>query len=188
MGGSSLNLNNNIDEAGDFLVKKGDKYMSKKDIIKIEFGEQLSQPVLSIKAKVLEQDLPKHVEKSYETIISYLNEQGEKPNGAPFIAYYNIDTENLKGDGTWDMEVGFPVSKVLPEKGEIKPAVILKGKTISCTYKGAYTGLGEAYSKLAEWINKNKYHSMKISYEYYYNSPTDVPEEELLTKIALLIE
>lgn len=162
--------------------------MSKKDIMKIALGEQLSQPALSIKAKVFEKDLPNHVEKSYEKIISYLNEQGEKPNGAPFIRYYNIDTENLRGNGTWDMEVGFPVSKVLPEKGEIKPAMILKGKTISCIYKGAYTGLGEAYSKLAEWINKNEYHSMKISYEYYYNSPADVPEEELLTKIVLLIE
>jgi effector-binding domain-containing protein len=101
---------------------------------------------------------------------------------------HNIDTENLRGNGIWDMEVGFPVSKVLPEKGEIKPAVILKGKTISCIYKGAYTGLGKAYSELAGWINKNRYQSMKISYEYYYNSLVDVPEEELLTKIVLLIK
>ena len=156
--------------------------------MKIELGEQLSQPVLSIKAVVLEKDLPDHVGKSYEKIISYLNEQGEKPNGAPFIAYYNIDTVNLRGDGTWDMEVGFPVSKVLPGKGEIKPGVILNGKSISCFYKGAYPGLGKAYAELIDWINKSKYQSLKISYEYFYNSPADVPEEELLTKIVFLIK
>ena len=53
--------------------------------MKIELGEQLSQPALSIKAKVFEKDLPDHVGKSYEKITSYLNEQGEMPNGAPFI-------------------------------------------------------------------------------------------------------
>jgi effector-binding domain-containing protein len=157
-------------------------------IMEIEPGQQLSQPVLSIKAKVPEKALPEFVTKSYEKIISYLDELGEKPNGIPFIAYYNIDTENLRGDGTWNMEVGFPVSKVWPAKGEIKPAEILKGKTISCIYKGAYTGLGEAYSKLTEWINKNNHHSLNISYEYFYNSPADVPEEELLTRIVLLIK
>ena len=155
--------------------------------MQIEIGEQLTQPVLSIKAKVLEKDLPNHVKKSYKKIISYLNKQGERPNGLPFIAYYNYDTENLRGVGTWDMEVGLTVSKVLPEKDDIKPTVIVKGKTISCFYKGAYTGLGIAYSKLTECLNKNKYHSMKISYEYFYNSPAEVPEEELLTKIVLLI-
>jgi effector-binding domain-containing protein len=162
--------------------------MTKKEIMTIELGEQLSQHAISIKAKVHEKDLPGHVEKSYKKIISYLNEQDVKPNGASFIAYYNIDTENLRGNGIWDMEVGFPVSEVLPEKGEIKPSAILKGKAITCTYKGAYTGLGTAYSKLTEWININKYDSLKISYEYFYNSPAEVSEEELLTKIVLLIK
>lgn len=156
--------------------------------MKIEPGEQLSQPALSIRAKVPEKDLPDHVGKCYEKIISYLNEIGEKPAGAPFIAYYNIDTENLRGDGIWDMEVGFPVSGELPEKGDVKPAVIMKGKTISCIYKGAYTGLGMAYSELSEWIKANHYHSLKVSYEYFYNSPAEVPEEELLTKIVMLIK
>jgi len=163
------------------------EYTSDKNIKKIELGEQLSQLALTIRAKVLEKDLPSHVEKSYGKIISYLNEPGEKPNGAPFIAYHNIDTKNLRGTGTWEMEVGFPVSKVLPEKGEIKSAMILKGKTVSCIHKGAYTGLGKAYSQLSEWIRKNKHQSMNISYEYFYNSPADVPEEELLTRIVLLI-
>lgn len=154
----------------------------------LETGVQLSQPALSIKAKVPEKDLPTHVGKSYEKIISYLNELGEKPNGAPFIVYYNIDTKNLRGTGTWDMEVGFPVSKALPGKGEIKPTVILEGKTISCVYKGAYHGLGKAYSELTGWMNENKCHSMNISYEYYLNSPAEVPEEELITRIVMMIK
>ena len=80
------------------------------------------------------------------------------------------------------------IKAIVPGKGEIKPSAILKGKTISCVYKGANTGLGKAYSELTGWINKNKYHSIKISYEYFYNSPVDVPEEEFLTRIVFLIK
>jgi effector-binding domain-containing protein len=170
------------------MIVKEKIIMPEKDIMKIGAGEQLSRPALSIKAKVPEKDLPDHVEKSYRKIISCLNEQGEKPDGAPFIAYYNIDTQNLRGSGIWDMEVGFPVSRALPGKDEVKSTEILKGKTVSCMYKGAYRDLGTAYSKLTEWINGNKYQSLNISYEYFYNSPADVPEEELLTEIVLLVK
>jgi hypothetical protein len=55
---------------------------------------------------MFEKDLPNHIDKSYEKITSYLNEQGEKPNRALFIAYYNIDTETSRGNGPWDIELG----------------------------------------------------------------------------------
>ncbi len=162
--------------------------MSKSNIMEIEFGEQKSQPVLSIRAKVSEKDLHDHVLKCFGKISSYLSEQGVTPNGAPFIAYYNIDMYNLRGNGEWDMEVGFPITEILPRNSEIKQSMTVKGKTISYLYNGAYSGLGKAYSKLSEWLDKSKYHSMKISYEYFYNSPNDVPEEELLTRVVLLIK
>jgi effector-binding domain-containing protein len=162
--------------------------MSETDILKIEPGEQLSQPALSIKANVLEKDLPDHVEKCFQKIFSCLDEQGEKPVGPPFIAYYNIDTGNLRGNGIWDMEVGVPVSGVLPGKGEVKPAVILQGKTVSCLYKGPYPGLGKAYSELTGWIKTNNCEPLNISYEYFFNSPDEVPGEELLTRIVFLIK
>lgn len=162
--------------------------MPENDIMKIEHGEQSAQPAVSIRAIVAEQNLGEHVEKSYKKIISYLDELGTKPNGAPFIAYYDIDTENLRGNGFWNMEIGFPVSGILPGKGEIKSSVILGGESISCLYKGAYKGLGKAYTKLTEWLNRNHCHSMNISYEYFYNSPAVVPEEELLTKIVFLVK
>ena len=42
--------------------------MSENDNMKLESGEQLSQQVLSIKAKVLEKDLPNHVVNCFEKI------------------------------------------------------------------------------------------------------------------------
>jgi effector-binding domain-containing protein len=162
--------------------------MSEKEIMKIEVGEQKSQPALSIRAKILEKDLPDFVVKSFGEIKLYIKEYNVQLNGFPFLAYYNIDIKNLRGDGTWDMEVGFPVSKILQGNDAVKNTTTLNGKTISILYKGAYSGLGKAYSKLTEYIEKNEYQTLKISYEYFYNDPNDVPEEELLTRVVMLIK
>ncbi len=159
------------------------------EIMKVELGEQEAQPALTIRAVVEEKDLPEHVVECFRKIKSYMSENGVHLNGHPFLAYYNIDTDNLRGSGTWDMEVGFPVSKVLPDSGGIKQTATLEGRIISCVYKGAYRGLGNAYTKLIQWLHENpKYQSLNTTYEYFYNSPEYVPEDELLTRVVLLIK
>lgn len=155
--------------------------------MEISIITQTSKPVLSIRAKVPEAELPAHVVKCYELIAAYILEFGEQPSGEPFIAYYNIDTENLRGNGIWDMEVGLIVDKVLPSKGEIIVSELINSKAVTCIYKGAYRGMGRAYSLLTEWIKNNEYQFANISYEYYLNSPADVSEDELLTKLVMLI-
>ena len=55
-------------------------------------------------------------------------------------------------------------------------------------YKGAYSGMEKPYAYMAEWIEKNGYKASGIAYEYYYNSPQEVPESELLTRIVILVE
>jgi len=162
--------------------------MAEIEIMKAELGEQEEHPALTLRAKVLEKDLPEHVVECFGIIKAYMSKHGAKLNGYPFIAYYNIDLDNLRGGGTWDMEIGFPVSKILPDSGKIKMSETLKAKTISCFYKGAYPGLGKAYSLLAGFLKDNNFQPLNISYEYYYNSPEFVPEDELLTRVVLLIK
>ncbi len=154
----------------------------------VELENQASQSAISIRATIAEKDLATHVPRSFSMILSYLNELGEQPTGVPFCAYYNIDTQNLGGTGLWDVELGFPVSRPLPERGEIKSTRIREGKAVSYTYKGSYSGLGLAYAKITEWIKANAYKPIGISYEYYLNSAGDVPEDELLTKVVMLVE
>lgn len=154
----------------------------------VESGEQVSQPVLSIRAKVSEQDLPGHVAASFGKIAAYLDEMGIKPGGPPYLAYYHLDPENPGGNGTWEIEAGFPVPVILPGRGEIIQTYTAAGRSVSCLYKGPYTGLGKAYRKLSEWVQQKGEHTRGISYEYLLNSPSDVPEEELLTRVVWILE
>jgi effector-binding domain-containing protein len=84
-----------------------------------------------------------------------------------------------------DVEMGFPVSKPLPGKDDIKAGVIPKGNVLSCMYKGPYSGMEGPYNEMFAWIADNDYEATGVFYEYYYNSPDEVPESELLTKIVM---
>ncbi|KUO70499.1 MAG: transcriptional regulator [Clostridia bacterium BRH_c25] len=146
---------------------------------KIELKEQGVQSVLSIRKIISVEKLPQEIGKAYGSIIQYLNELREQPAEAPFTAYYNLDMEHL------DVEMGFPVSKQLVGKEEIKAGEIPAGKYAECTYKGPYAGMAPVYDAINQWIGEKGYAATGTAYEVYYNSPEEVPESELLTKIML---
>jgi len=141
--------------------------------------EKKSQPILLIRVTTSMQNLPQVIGKAYGSIFQYLNELGEQPADAPYTAYYNMDMENL------DVEMGFPVSKPLQGKGEIKAGEFPGGKYAECMYKGAYGEMVPAYDAMNKWIRENGYEATGSCYEFYYNTPGEVPESELLTKIML---
>jgi effector-binding domain-containing protein len=86
--------------------------------------------------------------------------------------------------GNLDGEIGFPVAKQLPGKGEIQPNEIPTGKQVSYLYKGPYAQMETAYGTIAKWMEAQGHVPTGIVYEFYYNSPMEVPESELLTKIV----
>ncbi len=137
------------------------------------------QNVLSVRSETTLQELPLLVDSAYQKIAAYLKELGETPTDVPFTAYHKMEVDNM------DVEIGFPVSKPLPEKGDIKPRIIPKGRVLSCSYVGPYSGLSDPYAEMYGWIAANDYEPIGVVYEYYYNSPDEVPEEELVTKIVI---
>ncbi len=148
----------------------------------IEMKEEQAQPVLSIRTRAAVQDLPGIIGESYGKIMQYMYQIGKQPAGAPFVAYYNMDMQDL------DLEIGFPVTEPLAGNTEINGSEIPAGKYVSMMYKGAYSGMEKPYSDMAKWIEENGYKAKSISYEYYYNSPVEVPENELQTLIVMPVE
>ena len=144
--------------------------------------DQTEQPVLSIRTRTPVANLPQEIGKAYQAIAAYLEELGEAPADAPFTAYYNMDMDNL------DVEMGFPVSKRLTGKDEIAANVIPAGKQASYMFKGPYEKMEPAYKALTAWVAEKGLEPTGISYEYYYNAPGEVPDEELLTKIVFLLK
>lgn len=143
-----------------------------------EIKKQQAQPVMSIRTRTSMQNLPLVLGKGFGDVVNYIIGQGAQPQGPPFVAYYNLDMENL------DIEIGFPVAKKLPGAGEIKPGKIPAGKVASCVYTGPYgEEMKAAYDALHKLMAEKGYESTGTVYEIYYNSPMDTPPSELKTMI-----
>lgn len=149
---------------------------------KCEIEERKAQDVLSVRIKTSVQDLPKVMGKIYGNIAQYLGKIGEFPAGPPFAAYYNMDMQNL------DIEIGFPISKKLPNKEDIKTREIPSGKFATCLYTGPYSEIEPAYNELFQWIIDNGYEATGIAYEVYLDDPAQTPPEELKTQIMFLLK
>jgi effector-binding domain-containing protein len=136
-----------------------------------------SQPVLSIRARIAEQDLPALVGRAFGAVAQYLSELGEAPAGPSFAAYYNMDMQDL------DTELGFPVGGALPGTGEIQAGEIPGGWQVSLIYTGPYPGMGLAYQALTEFVQASGREPTGVAIEFYLNSPMDTPAERLQTLI-----
>jgi len=135
------------------------------------------QYVLAVRTTSSAQNLPVALGKNYGAIMQYLGQLNEQANGPPYVAYYNMDMQNL------DIDIGIPVAKKIVDKDEIKANEIPKGKYASCLYIGPYSGMAPAYELLAKYVEDKGYESTGIAYELYLNDPSIVNPEELQTQI-----
>jgi len=142
-----------------------------------ELKEEKEQPVLSIRTRVAVENLPQEFGRVYGIIIQYMEEIGEKTEGPAYGAYYNMDMADL------DVEIGFIMPKPVAGRDDIQAGSIPAGKQASCLFKGPYAETEPVYNALIAWISENGHVPTGVSYEFYYNSPMEVPESELLTKI-----
>ncbi len=143
-----------------------------------ELTERTAQPVLSIRTRAAVQDLPQALGQAYGAIAQYLAQLGQRPAGAPFTAYYNMDMQDL------DIEVGFPVASALPGSAQIQASEIPAGRAVSLLYVGPYDQCEAAYEAAEQWMNSNGHESSGVVYEFYLNDPSDTPPDALQTQIV----
>ncbi|KQM10045.1 MAG: GyrI-like domain-containing protein [Candidatus Methanomethylophilaceae archaeon] len=148
----------------------------------LQIVEAEEQPVLSVKTTTSIRDMPDVVGRVYGSIVNHIVQKGGKPIGPAFIAYYNMDMENLI------VEIGFPIAGEIEGKGEIVSRSIPAGKRATGFHKGPYGEIGPVYEQLTKFVSEKGYEPTGVVYEYYYNSPNEVSESELLTKIEFLLK
>lgn len=146
---------------------------------KFEVKYEEAKPVLSMRTRTAVGDLPQKLGQAYTKIVEYVQEIGVEGLELAFAAYYNMDMENL------DVEMGFLLSKRLPGKGDIVANELPAGKQATYLYKGPYAEMAPVYDAMARWLDSEGHSTTGVCYEYYFNSPLEVPESELLTRIVM---
>ncbi len=143
--------------------------------------ETEKQPVMSVRVTTSLKDMPGIVGPNFGKVVDYIVKNGAEPLGPAFIAYFNMDMDNLI------IEIGFPVTQELEGNAEIALRYIPAGRKAIGFHKGAYSELGTLYERLTRFISEKGHQPSGIVYEYYYNSPEEVPESELLTKAEFIL-
>ncbi len=141
-----------------------------------EIKGQPKRPTLSVRTHAVVQDLPQLFGQIYGALMQYLGEMGEQPTGEPFAAYYNLDMQDL------DIEIGFPVARQLPDRGNIKSGALPAGQFATTMHIGSYDTLNLAYAALTQYVKANGYEPTGVAYEFYFSGP-ETPPEEIRTQI-----
>lgn len=144
----------------------------------VEILYKNARPTLSVRTRTRVENLPGLIGESYGKMAAYLKELGEYLEDVPYVAYHNMDMQDL------DVEIGFPVVKALPGRDDIQAGIIPEGKVVFCMYRGAYNEIEPTYQEMSEWIEENGYQPTGAAYEHYYNGP-GFPESEMLTMIVM---
>ena len=106
--------------------------------------------------------------------------------GPPFSLYFTDPSMVEPEEMVYDMAV--PICGDFEAEGEIQIKIIPEHSVISAIHKGEYTNLPDTYMAIWNYIQDNKYEPNGIPKEIYFNSPHEVPVEELLTEVQFPIE
>jgi effector-binding domain-containing protein len=82
-----------------------------------------------------------------------------------------------------DVEIGFPVSRPLPDWGDIKSGALPAGKFASTMHFGPYDTLSLAYEALTQYVKENGYEPTGVAYEFYFSGP-ETPPDKIQTQIV----
>lgn len=148
----------------------------------IELIAKDAMPALSIRKTVTADHLPMEIKAAYATIASYLTDLGVTEPGKPFVAYYNMDMQNL------EVEMGYATSQEYPGFGDINAEEVPAGKWVTFVHKGPYKEMGHGYTAATHWMQEHGIHPTGVVYEFYLNDPAEVPESDLMTRVAFLVQ
>jgi AraC family transcriptional regulator len=115
-------------------------------------------------------------------VVGFIMAKGLQMMGAPFGVYFNSPQEVLVEELLY--EIGIPFAGEANEEGRVKIKTTPEQFVLSTTYKGPYSGAGNAIGALVEYANKNGNEIMGAPMETYISDPNETPESELVTEMC----
>lgn len=117
-------------------------------------------------------------------LMQHMATAGGQPTGAPLIVYWDIIDEETSGD----IELCVPVAPGLAGGEEVEVKTLPAESVAFTIHHGAYSELGPAYHTLTGWISEHGHGMAGPPREIYLNDPTEVSEDEQLTRVEWPID
>ena len=129
-----------------------------------------SQPMLSIRAQTVFENIGPEMGKLFPRIMGYITKIGAKPAGMPLALYHHFGSDGV------DMECAIPMAHPVEGSGDIVTGNTPSGKVAVATYIGPYTRLMEAYDALEEWMKAEGLTPNGPPWEVYVTDPGAEPD------------
>ena len=115
---------------------------------------------------------------SFRELVVTTTEQGVALLGPAFALYRGPFGETV------DLEVGFPVDRVVRAQGNVVAGELPGGRLARGTHAGAFDGLGEAWARLADWVRAQGRTPGAQRWESYVTQPSqDMDPRDLRTEL-----
>mgnify|MGYP001767113719 CR=1 FL=1 len=104
-----------------------------------EIKKQNPTPTICVRTTTSVENLPMVLGQSWGALGAYMEQNGAQPAGVPYVAYFNMDMQNLS------VEIGFPLAEPLEGAGALLAATMPDADVAVTMHAGPYTELGAAY-------------------------------------------
>jgi effector-binding domain-containing protein len=111
-------------------------------------------------------ELPAFFDRSFAALGAALAAQGATPSGPAFAHYLRPPGE------TAELEVGFPVERLLESSGDVVPSRWGGGRVATVVHEGGYDSLGESWGRLQDWVARQGLRPAVDLWEVYLTEPT----------------
>lgn len=107
---------------------------------------------------------------TYGAIAGLLAARRAAPAGPPFARFHML------GDGRFDVEAGFPVSRPIEPSGDVQPSELPGGQVAVTVHVGPYDQMEPAYQALASWVTDHGGELAGDAWEVFFSDPAAEPD------------
>lgn len=142
---------------------------------KCELKTQAAQPAVVIRTLTSVEKLPEVLGTAFLLLEQHLHLAAVPPAGPPFVAYYNLDMQNM------DVEIGFPSAVPVAGNENVASISVPAGDYATHLFVGNYQDMEPAYSALNAFIREKGREPTGVAYEYYLTDPDVQPPQTLIS-------
>lgn len=123
------------------------------------------QQTAVIRLTIPREEMPRIMGAAIGELVGAITTQGAGPAGPMYTFHHRNPTDSF------DLEVGFPVSKPVAPAGRIQPGQLPAATVARTIYRGPYEGLGDAWGEFMRWIEANGHRPSSTLWERYVSGP-----------------
>jgi len=129
-----------------------------------------AQTCAVIRLTIPQAEMPRHIGPAIGELMALVQAQTIGP-ASPWYIYVH----KMEG-GTFDCEVGVPVTDPVKPAGRVKPGSLPATRVARTVYHGGYEGLAAAWGEFTEWITKNGHEPAEQHWDVYLAGPETGPD------------